>query len=66
MSTTPSPMNAVCGFAISVADQLSDRPGRLSIYCDSSYALVRTYEANGQNAPLFMKIFDRVFLGTDR
>lgn len=66
MSTPPSPMNAVCGFAISVADQLSDRPGRLSIYCDSPYALVRTYEANGQNAPLFMKIFDRVYLRTDK
>ena len=36
MSTTPSPMNAVCGFAISVADQLSDRDGLLSIYCDSA------------------------------
>ena len=66
MSTTPSPMNAVCGFAISVADQLSDRPGLLSIYIDSAYALVRTYEANGQNAPLFMKLYDRVYLRTDK
>ena len=66
MSTTPSPMNAVCGFAISVADQLSDRPGLLSIYCDSAYALVRTYEANGQNAPLFMKLYDRVYYRTDK
>ena len=66
MSTTPSPMNAVCGFAISVADQLSDRDGLLSIYCDSAYALVRTYEANGQNAPLFMKLYDRVYLRTDK
>ena len=66
MSTPPSPMNAVCGFAISVADQLSDRDGLLSIYCDSAYALVRTYEANGQNAPLFMKLYDRVYYRTDK
>ncbi len=66
MSTTPTPVNAVCGFAVSVADQLSDRTGLLSIYCNSPYALVRDDTDNGQNAILFMKLFDRVYYPTDK
>ena len=42
MSTTPGPVTAVCGFATYVADQLSERSGRLSIYCNSRIALART------------------------
>lgn len=66
MSTTPGPVNAVCGFAVSVADELSDRKGLLSIYCDSARALVKNDEANGQNAVLFMKLYDRVYYRTDK
>jgi len=66
MSTPPSSVNAVCGFAVYVADQLRDREGVLSIYCDSKPALVRADENNGQDAVLFMKIFDRVYLETDK
>lgn len=66
MSTTPSPINAVCGFALSVAEQLRDRPGKLSIYCDSAPALVRPDAATGQDAVLFMKLFDRVYYRTDK
>lgn len=66
MSTEPGEINAVCGFAVYVAEQLRDRDGVLSIYCDSKPALVRPDESNGQDAVLFMKIFDRVYLRTDK
>lgn len=57
---------AVCGFAISVAQQLEDREGMLSIYCDTKPGLVKTDLTTGQDARLFMKIFDRVYLKTDK
>lgn len=66
MSTPPGPVTAVCGFATYVADQLSERSGRLSIYCNSRIALARTDESNGQDAALFMKIYDRVYFPTDK
>lgn len=66
MSTTPSPVNAVCGFAVSVANLIgSDRAGLLSIYCNSGTALVRPDVDNGQDAVLFMKLYDRVYYPTD-
>ncbi len=66
MSSPPSAVNAVCGFAVSVADALQDRPGRLSIYCYSRKALVGPDTSNGQDAVLFMKLFDRVYHPTDK
>ena len=66
MSTEPDPVTAICGFAVYVADQLKDRSGLLSIYVDSPQALVRNNELSGQNAVLFMKIYDRVYYRTDR
>ena len=66
MSTPPSEVNAVCGFATYVADQLRDRDGALSIYCDTKPALVKPDTTNGQDAVLFMKVFDRVYLKTDK
>ena len=66
MSTPPSEVNAVCGFATYVAEQLRNRDGVLSIYCDTKPALVRADETNGQDAVLFMKVFDRVYLRTDK
>lgn len=66
MSSPPSAVNAVCGFAVSVADALQDRTGRLSIYCYSRKALVGPDTANGQDATLFMKLFDRVYHPTDK
>ena len=65
MSTTPNPVNAICGFAISVAQQLADRDGVLSIYCTKPQALVRADEETGQDARLFMKLYDRVYYPTD-
>lgn len=65
LSVSPSTSTAVCGFAIYVANQLQDRDGLLSIYCDSKPALVKS-DDNGQNAPLFMKMYDRVYLRTDK
>lgn len=65
LTTTASPKTAVGGFAIYVANQLKDRPGLLSIVCDKSTALVRADES-GQDASLFLKIYDRVYLRTDK
>ncbi len=66
MSTPSSATNAVCGFALSVADELKDREGKLSIYVDSQTALVGRDSANGQDGMLFFKLFDRVYFETDR
>lgn len=58
---------AVCGFAVSVARQLQDREsGALSIYCDTRPALVKADLTTGQDARLFMKLYDRVYLRTDK
>lgn len=65
LSTAASPQTAVCGFAIYVAKQLEDRTGRLSIYCDKSTALVKA-DDSGQDASLFLKMYDRVYLRTDK
>lgn len=65
LSTALSPKTAVCGFAIYVAKQLEDRTGRLSIYCDKSTALVKA-DDSGQDASLFLKMYDRVYLRTDK
>ena len=66
MSTPASATNAVCGFALSVADELKDREGKLSIYVDSQTALVGHDSENGQDGMLFFKLFDRVYFETDR
>ena len=65
LSTAPSTATAVCGFAIYVANQLQERDGLLSIYCDTKPALVKA-DDNGQDARLFMKLYDRVYLRTDK
>lgn len=66
MSTTPGAVNAVCGFAVYVAQELADREGKLSIYVDSAPSLVRADTNTGQDARLFLKLYDRVFYNTDR
>ena len=66
ISTSRSTEAAVCGLAAGVAEKLKNRDGVLSIYVDSSTALVKTEYATGQNAILFMKLFDRVYLRTDK
>jgi len=67
MSTTPGPVNAVCGFALYVSKQLADRSDndKLSIYCTKAQALVRPEAETGQDAVLFMKLYDRVYYYTD-
>lgn len=66
MSTQPSAVNAVCGFAMYVSDALRERSiNQLSIYIDSPQALVKAVDS-GQDARLFIKVFDRVYLKTDR
>lgn len=67
ISTERSTDLAVCGLAAGVARQLEDREsGVLSIYCDSLTGLVKTDVNTGQNAPYFMKLYDRVYLKTDK
>lgn len=66
MSTPPSTINAVCGFALGVADTFRDRDKVLSIYVDSRPSLAGPDITNGQDARLFMKVFDRVYIRTDK
>lgn len=68
MSTEPSPEGGICGFAISVAQQLADREeGKvLSVFSYTPFSLVKTDASTGQNTPLFLKLFDRVYYPTDR
>ncbi len=68
MSTTPTPLGGVCGFAVNVAEQLTDREeGKyLSIYINSNTALVKPDAANGQDAELFFKLYDRIYFDTDK
>ena len=68
MSTTPTKVGAVSGFVVNVSDALSERgtDKRLSAYVDTATARVRADSSNGQDGPLFMKVFDRVYLNTDR
>lgn len=68
MSAAPSPINAICGFALYVSNQLEEREdGKLlSIYLDTARSLVRYDEGTGQNGVLFFKIYDRIYYRTDR
>ena len=66
MSTTPSPITAVCGFAVYVAQQLADEEGLLSIYLDTARSLVGPEEKTGQDGVLFSKIYDRIYYRTDK
>ena len=68
MSAAPSPINAICGFALYVANEMEDRPdGKLlSIYLDTARSLVFNDEGTGQNGVLFFKLYDRVYYRTDR
>ena len=69
MSTTPSPVGAVCGFAVNVAQQLEEKreaDGKfLSIYINGPTALVRADSSTGQDGRFFLKLFDRVYYDTD-
>ncbi len=66
MSTPPGPVNAVCGFAVYVANQLKDREGVLSIYTNTKTSLVKADPKTGQDATLLFKLFDRVYFPTDK
>ena len=66
ISTPRSTVAAVCGLAAGVADKLRDREKVLSIYCKTREALVRDDYTTGQNAVLFMRMYDRVYLETDK
>ncbi len=67
ISTERNTQVAVCGMAKSVAEMLEDREsGYLSIYCDTKPGLVKVDLTTGQDARFFMKIFDRVYLKTDK
>ena len=67
ISTQRNTSLAVCGFAVSVARQLQDREsGALSIYCATRPGLVKPDLTTGQDARLFMKLYDRVYLKTDK
>ena len=68
MSTTPSPLGAVSSFAVNVGERLADREeGKyLSIYVHSVASLSKGDTSNGQDAGLFLKLYDRVYYDTDK
>ena len=67
ISTPRSSAAAVCGLAAGVADLLYDRQDKaVSIWCNTHEALVRDDLTTGQNAVLFMSLYDRVYLDTDK
>lgn len=66
ISTTRSTVTAACGFAVSVAQELADREGLLSIYCETRTALAKVDTTTGQDARMFMKLYDRVYIRTDK
>ena len=67
ISTPRSSAAAVCGLAAGVADRLYDRQDKaVSIWCNTREALVRDDLTTGQNAVLFMSMYDRVYLDTDK
>lgn len=68
MSTTPTALGGISGFAVYVAEQLQDRESGkyLSAYLNSSNSLVKADTLNGQDGELFMKVFDRVYYTTDK
>ncbi len=67
ISTERNTQVAVCGMAKSVAEMLEDREsGYLSIYCDTRPGLVKADLTTGQDARFFMKLYDRVYLRTDK
>ena len=67
ISTPRTTDTAVCGLAAGVARLLDDREeGVLGIYIDSKPALVKTDTTNGQNGTYYMKLYDRVYLKTDK
>lgn len=69
MSTKPSAVGAVCGFAVNLAQRLEDKreeDGKfLSIYINGPTSLVRADESTGQDGRFFLKLFDRVYYDTD-
>ena len=66
ISTPRTTDTGVCGLAAGIERLLHDREGVLSIYIDSKPALVKTDTTNGQNGPYYMKMYDRVYLKTDK
>jgi len=66
MSAGGNPEHAVSSFAISVAEALEGHKGVLSIYTYSLTSLVKADTVIGDNAPLFLKLYDRVYYNTDR
>ncbi|MCQ2558900.1 MAG: putative glycoside hydrolase [Oscillospiraceae bacterium] len=67
MSSKQTPITAVCGFAKQIAEELSEeKKGLLSIYVYSPTALYKADQANGQDAELFFKLYDRVYYITDK
>ena len=60
-SAVPTPETAIAGFAISLARSLSDINAQLSVQIYSSAAMQGLDSVTGQNAALFLKVYDRVY-----
>ena len=60
-SATPTPQTVISGFAISVTRTLKSMNANLSVQVGSAKAMQSVDEVTGQSAPLFFKVFDRVY-----
>ena len=66
MMTTQNARYGVSSLVSYITSQLDKRSGLLSVYLDSSTALVNGFDnTNGQDLELFFKLFDRVYYMTD-
>ena len=66
ISTERNTQVAVCGMAKAWPSAGGQGERILSIYCDTRPGLVKADLTTGQDARFFMKIFDRVYLKTDK
>lgn len=66
MASSQNPLFGISAFVKYITDNIAGHEGRLSIYCNSSNALVNGKDSsNGQDVGLFFKMFDRVYYFTD-
>lgn len=60
-SAVPTPETAIAGFAISLARSLNDVEAKLCVQIYSQSAMQGLDSVTGQNAKLFLKVYDRVY-----
>jgi hypothetical protein len=65
MSYTPTPLSAVSGFAVSLSSAVKDSGAALSVILSPDTVTGGLSDKTGQDASLFLKVFDRVCCAAD-